>query len=314
MKGRKKNITVVFVIAVVLVLLLYAFWSVRATVSSPLPRVPFDFEVMERTGKPNDYLVCPPDICSTVPDEVSPVFKVPVSRLQQEVLAVVRSQPRIKSLTGSEGAQYEFVQRTGLMNFPDTITVRFYALDGNRSTLAIYSRSHFGYYDLGVNRKRVKSWLLELKQRVSSLFFAPAFGAASHHSKDIVDTAVGAGSFTTLVAAVKAAGLVETLKNPGPFTVFAPTDEAFAKLPEGTVEALLNDKAKLTAILTYHVAPGKMMAADVVNKSAIKTVQGQSLQVSTSDGARVDNANIIKTDIECSNGVIHVIDTVVLPD
>ena len=168
MKGRKKNITVVFVIAVVLVLLFYVFWSVRATVSSPLPRVPFDFEVMERTGKPNDYLVCPPDVCSTVPDEFSPVFEVPVSRLQQEVLAVVRSQPRIKCLTGSEGAQYEFVQRTGLMNFPDTITVRFYALDGNRSTLAIYSRSHFGYYDLGVNRKRVRSWLLELKQRVSN--------------------------------------------------------------------------------------------------------------------------------------------------
>jgi len=149
---------------------------------------------------------------------------------------------------------------------------------------------------------------------ISALLFTPSVGAASHHSKDIVDTAVAAGSFNTLVTAVKAAGLVDTLKSPGPFTVFAPTDEAFAKLPEGTVEALLNDKAKLTAILTYHVAPGKMMAADVVKKSAIQTVQGQSLQVSTSDGARVDNANIIKTDIECSNGVIHVIDTVVLPD
>ena len=150
-----------------LVLFFYALWRVHATVSSPVPRVPFDFEAMERTGKPNDYLVCPPDICSTVPDEFSPVFEVPVSRLQQEGLAVVRSQPRIKRLTGSEGVQYEFVQRTGLMNFPDTITVRFYALDGNRSTLAVYSRSHYGYYDLGVNRKRVKSWLSELDWRVS---------------------------------------------------------------------------------------------------------------------------------------------------
>jgi uncharacterized surface protein with fasciclin (FAS1) repeats len=148
---------------------------------------------------------------------------------------------------------------------------------------------------------------------VSSMLLTPSLGGASHHSKDIVDTAIAAGSFNTLVAAVKAAGLVDTLKSPGPFTVFAPTDDAFAKLPEGTVEALLNDKEKLTAILTYHVVPGKMMAADVVSKSSLKTVQGQSLQVSTSDGAKVDNANIIKTDIQTSNGVIHVIDTVVLP-
>jgi uncharacterized surface protein with fasciclin (FAS1) repeats len=149
---------------------------------------------------------------------------------------------------------------------------------------------------------------------VGSMFLTPSVGGASNHSKDIVDTAVAAGSFNTLVAAVKAAGLVDTLKSPGPFTVFAPTDDAFAKLPEGTVEALLNDKEKLTAILTYHVVPGKMMAADVVSKSSLKTVQGQSLQVSTSDGAKVNNANIIKTDIQTSNGVIHVIDTVVLPN
>lgn len=149
---------------------------------------------------------------------------------------------------------------------------------------------------------------------MSSLFLTPALGGASHDSKDIVDTAVAAGSFNTLVAAVKAAGLVDTLKSPGPFTVFAPTDEAFAKLPEGTVEALLKDKDKLTAVLTYHVVAGKMMAADVVGNSAIQTVQGQSLQISTSDGVKVDNANIIKTDIQTSNGVIHVIDTVVLPD
>jgi uncharacterized surface protein with fasciclin (FAS1) repeats len=138
---------------------------------------------------------------------------------------------------------------------------------------------------------------------------------ADHHnkSKDIVDTAIAAGSFNTLVAAVKAAGLVDTLKSPGPFTVFAPTDEAFAKLPAGTVEALLKDKEKLTAILTYHVVSGKLMASDVVSKSSLKTVQGQSLKVSTSGGPKVNNANIVKTDIEASNGVIHVIDTVVLP-
>jgi uncharacterized surface protein with fasciclin (FAS1) repeats len=148
---------------------------------------------------------------------------------------------------------------------------------------------------------------------ISSILLTSGLVAGSHHSKDIVDTAVAAGSFDTLVTAVKAAGLVDTLKSPGPFTVFAPTDEAFAKLPEGTLEALLKDREKLTAILTYHVVPGKMMAADVVAESSLKTVQGQSLTVDTMDGAKVDNANIVKTDIETSNGVIHVIDTVVLP-
>jgi uncharacterized surface protein with fasciclin (FAS1) repeats len=135
-----------------------------------------------------------------------------------------------------------------------------------------------------------------------------------HHMKDIVDTAVAAGSFETLVAAVKAAGLVETLKGEGPFTVFAPTDEAFAKLPEGTVESLLKDKEKLSAILTYHVIAGKVMAADVVKLSSAKTVQGQEVKIKVSgDKVMVDNANVIKTDIETSNGVIHVIDTVILP-
>lgn len=138
--------------------------------------------------------------------------------------------------------------------------------------------------------------------------------AGDHKSKDIVDTAVAAGSFKTLVAAVKAAGLVDTLKSPGPFTVFAPTDEAFAKLPEGTVEALLQDKEKLTAILTYHVAAGKIKAEDVLAKSSIKTVQGQSLEISMGDGPMVDGAKILKTDIMASNGVIHVIDSVVLPE
>jgi len=132
--------------------------------------------------------------------------------------------------------------------------------------------------------------------------------------KDIVDTAVGAGSFKTLVTAVKAAGLVDTLKGQGPFTVFAPTDAAFAKLPKGTVEALLKDKEKLTAILTYHVVPGKVMAKDVMDLSAAKTANGQSLSIKAENGAvMVDNAKVVQADIPCSNGVIHVIDTVVLP-
>ena len=134
--------------------------------------------------------------------------------------------------------------------------------------------------------------------------------------KDIVDTAVGAKSFTTLVAAVKAAGLVETLKSKGPFTVFAPTDEAFKKLPEGTVESLLKpeNKDKLVAVLTYHVVPGKVMAADVVKLKNAKTVQGGEVDIVVADGkVKVDNANVVKTDIECSNGVIHVIDAVILP-
>lgn len=134
--------------------------------------------------------------------------------------------------------------------------------------------------------------------------------------KDIVDTAVGAEAFSTLVAAVKAAGLVETLKGDGPFTVFAPTNEAFAKLPEGTVETLLKpeNKDKLIAVLTYHVVPGKVMAADVVKLKGAKTVQGGEVEIAVADGkVKVDNANVVKTDIECSNGVIHVIDAVILP-
>jgi len=130
---------------------------------------------------------------------------------------------------------------------------------------------------------------------------------------DIVDTAVGAGSFKTLVAAVKAAGLVETLKGEGPFTVFAPTDEAFAKLPAGTVEALLKDKAKLTSILTHHVVPGKVMAADVMRLRSAKTVAGPAVRIESSDGVKVNDASVIKADIETSNGVIHVIDTVLIP-
>lgn len=130
---------------------------------------------------------------------------------------------------------------------------------------------------------------------------------------NIVQTAVAAGSFKTLVKAVQAAGLAETLSGKGPFTVFAPTDEAFSKLPPGTVEGLLKDIPKLKSVLTYHVVPGRMMAADVVQQTSLKTVQGQSISVDTKGGAKVDGANIVKTDIATDNGVIHVIDKVILP-
>ena len=139
---------------------------------------------------------------------------------------------------------------------------------------------------------------------------------AQAQNRDIVDTAVAAGQFKTLAAALKAAGLVETLKGAGPFTVFAPTDEAFAKLPKGTVEDLLKpeNKAKLTAVLTYHVVPGKVMAADAMKVKEARTVQGSALKVNASGGkVMVDNATVVKADVAASNGVIHVIDTVVLP-
>ncbi len=130
---------------------------------------------------------------------------------------------------------------------------------------------------------------------------------------DIVDTAVAAGSFKTLAAALTAADLIDTLKGPGPFTVFAPTDEAFAKIPKDQLEALLKDKAKLRAVLTYHVVPGKVLAAGVVKTKTLKTVQGGSVTIDTSKGVTIDGANVIKTDIVASNGVIHVIDSVILP-
>lgn len=132
---------------------------------------------------------------------------------------------------------------------------------------------------------------------------------------DIVDTAVAAGSFNTLVAAVQAAGLVDTLKGTGPFTVFAPTDEAFAKLPAAAVADLLKpeNKAKLQGVLTYHVVAGKVLAADVLKLKSAKTVQGQQVAIDTSAGVKVDNATVVKTDILCTNGVIHVIDSVILP-
>lgn len=131
-------------------------------------------------------------------------------------------------------------------------------------------------------------------------------------AQDVVDVAVKAGNFTTLVAAVKAAGLVDTLKGPGPFTVFAPTDAAFAKVPKATLGALLADKAALTKVLTYHVVPGKMMAADL-RAGKLKTVEGQELTITTTGGVMVDNAKVVAADVPASNGVIHAIDTVLMP-
>ena len=153
---------------------------------------------------------------------------------------------------------------------------------------------------------------------VASTFAAsrPA-AAANNTTADIVETAVGAGQFKTLAAALEAAGLVEALKGQGPFTVFAPTDEAFARLPAGTVEELLKpeNKEKLKAVLLYHVVPGKVVAADVVklNGKEAKTLQGGKVKVRTTDGVMVDNARVLKTDVMATNGVIHVIDTVLMP-
>ena len=130
---------------------------------------------------------------------------------------------------------------------------------------------------------------------------------------DIVDTAVKAGSFTTLVAAVQAAGLAETLKGTGPFTVFAPTDEAFAKLPQGTVDALLQDIPKLKQILTYHVVAGNVMAADVVKMKSAQTVEGSEVKIDASSGVKINNSTVTTPDVAADNGVIHIIDTVLMP-
>jgi uncharacterized surface protein with fasciclin (FAS1) repeats len=160
-------------------------------------------------------------------------------------------------------------------------------------------------------KKQMKLRLPVLLAGALALTLTPTPASAA----DIVETAV-AGKFNTLVAAVKAAGLVDTLKGQGPFTVFAPTDEAFAKLPAGTLETLLKpeNKARLQSILTYHVVPGKVMAQDVVKLDSAKTVEGRSIAIRTMNGGvMVDNANVTKTDIETSNGVIHVIDAVILP-
>ncbi len=130
---------------------------------------------------------------------------------------------------------------------------------------------------------------------------------------DIIETAVNAGSFSTLVTAIKAAGLVDTLKGAGPFTVFAPTDEAFAKLPAGTVEALLQDLPKLKKILTYHVVSGKVMAADVVKLKSAKTVEGSEVKIDASNGVKVNDSTVVTPDVAADNGVIHIIDAVLLP-
>lgn len=140
-----------------------------------------------------------------------------------------------------------------------------------------------------------------------------ASSAAYAQDMDIVDTAVAAGTFTTLVAAVEAAGLTDTLKGEGPFTVFAPTDEAFAALPEGTVEGLLEDPEALAAILTYHVVPGAVMSGDLSDGMTATTANGADVTIMTEGGVMVNEANVIAADIEASNGVIHVIDAVILP-
>ncbi|MCA1858260.1 fasciclin domain-containing protein [Massilia oculi] len=150
-----------------------------------------------------------------------------------------------------------------------------------------------------------------MKKMVFGLAMALSLSAAQ--AADIVDTAKSAGSFNTLVAAVQAAGLVDTLKGPGPFTVFAPTDAAFAKIPKATLDALLKDKAALTKVLTYHVVPGKVMAASV-KPGPVKTVEGSNLTVSAAGGTvSVDKAKVVKTDVVADNGVIHVIDSVIMP-
>jgi len=145
-----------------------------------------------------------------------------------------------------------------------------------------------------------------------AVFLAPS-AVQAQSQKDIVDTAVAAGSFKTLAAALQAAGLVDTLKGKGPFTVFAPTDEAFAKIPKAALDALIADKAKLTKVLTYHVVAGKVMAADVMKLKEAKTVEGQMVKIDTSNGVMINNAKVIKADVEASNGVIHVIDTALMP-
>jgi uncharacterized surface protein with fasciclin (FAS1) repeats len=141
---------------------------------------------------------------------------------------------------------------------------------------------------------------------------ALSFAALGAQAKDIVDTAVGAGNFKTLATALQAAGLIDTLKGKGPFTVFAPTDAAFAKVPKATLDALLADKAKLTAVLTYHVVSGKVMAADV-KSGTVRTVQGSDIAIATAGGVMVNDAKVTAVDIVADNGVIHVIDTVLLP-
>jgi uncharacterized surface protein with fasciclin (FAS1) repeats len=169
---------------------------------------------------------------------------------------------------------------------------------------------------LGTTAARLRGRVVAALPLAALLVFggSPAGAAYAQAQPDLVDTAAAAGQFTTLAAALQAAGLVETLKGPGPFTVFAPTDAAFAALPPGTVEGLLADPAALTAVLTYHVVPGRVLAADVAGLTEAPTVQGRSLAIDASDGVRVDGAAVVTPDLLAENGVIHVIDRVLLPE
>jgi uncharacterized surface protein with fasciclin (FAS1) repeats len=164
--------------------------------------------------------------------------------------------------------------------------------------------------------KQMRNWrVLGTAAVMAAGMMVPSGVGAQDGAKDIVDTAASAGSFTTLLAAVRAAGLEETLRGAGPFTVFAPTDAAFSKLPDGTVEALLKDREKLRSILTYHVVAGRVTAADVVKLDRAATVNGASVEIRTKDGAvMVDEATVVTADVMASNGVIHVVDTVIVPD
>ena len=164
-----------------------------------------------------------------------------------------------------------------------------------------------------LKRKFLVSLAAMIALATGSLSYAGQYGKTTKQN-DIVDTAISAGSFSTLVTALQAAGLVETLKGKGPYTVFAPTDEAFAKIPAEDLNALLKDKEALTKVLTYHVVSGKVMASDVVNLKSAPSVEGQSIAIRTDNGVMVDNAKVTKTDIVASNGVIHVIDTVIMPN
>ena len=190
-----------------------------------------------------------------------------------------------------------------------------HSVTANESDVVIFLPLHAATIKLFI----LEFFMITFKRFAIALFtlLPLAFTTVSAKAQDIVDTAIAAGQFETLVAAVQAAGLVEVLKGDGPFTVFAPTDEAFAALPAGTVENLLKpeNKDQLAAVLTYHVVPGKIMSADIAGKTAeVTTVQGSDLSVNATDGVMVDNATVVAADIEADNGVIHVIDQVVLPD
>jgi len=145
---------------------LWIGWRIRVAVASPVEREVLDFSAIERSGKPNDYLVCPAGVCSSAADEISPVFGVSVSRLREEWFSLVSRQPRTERISPLIDSQYDYVQRSRWFGFPDTITVRFYPHGPKHSTLAIYSRSHFGYWDMGVNRRRIQQWLAELVRRL----------------------------------------------------------------------------------------------------------------------------------------------------